>query len=248
MKSRNILIIGATSVIAHHCARIWALEKNTHFFLIGRNIQKLIRVRRDLELRGNKVSCEVLSTDLSNYQSSIHKLGRLLGSRHIDTACIALGDLSSQKDCSKHLSTLFSSLVINSISPVIFIEFIVSIFEKQKIGNLIIFGSVAGDRIRKSNYTYGSSKGFLELYAQGLRHRFFKKNIFVSLVKIGPTKTAMTSKHKNFNHMNLPSDVAEEIVKKISLNEEIIYAPAKWRLIMFFIKNIPNFIFNRINI
>ena len=61
--------------------------------------------------------------------------------------------------------------------------------EKAGRGTLVIIGSVAGDRGRAINYTYGASKGFIERYAQGLDHRLAPKGIRVVLAKPGPTDT-----------------------------------------------------------
>ena len=49
----KILIVGATSAIAEHCARIWA-SKGDSIFLVGRNKKKLNIIESDLKVRGSK--------------------------------------------------------------------------------------------------------------------------------------------------------------------------------------------------
>jgi short-subunit dehydrogenase len=120
---------------------------------------------------------------------------------------------------------------------------------QQNHGTLVLIGSVAGDRGRRSNYVYGASKGLVTRYAQGLQHRFAGTPVKVILVKPGPTDTPMTADFKA-KGMKLASveDVAKSIVSGVAAGKTVIYAPGKWGLIMMVIRHLPNIIFNRMNI
>ena len=48
---KKILIIGATSVIAEHCARLWAARGDI-LYLVARNEKRLTEIASDLKLRG----------------------------------------------------------------------------------------------------------------------------------------------------------------------------------------------------
>ena len=64
--------------------------------------------------------------------------------------------------------------------------------EAQGTGFIVVIGSVAGDRGRKRNYVYGSAKGALHLFLQGLRARLSKTKIHVMTVILGTVDTRMT--------------------------------------------------------
>ena len=131
----------------------------------------------------------------------------------------------------------------------LFAECLATVIQKANQGTIAIIGSVAGDRGRKSNYIYGSAKGLVSRYTQGLQHRFANTPIKVVLIKPGPTDTPMTASFKKRGvKMASPDDVAKSIFDGITKGEALIYAPRKWQLIMLIIQHIPNFIFKKINI
>jgi hypothetical protein len=119
--------------------------------------------------------------------------------------------------------------------------------EKVQQGTLALIGSVAGDRGRKSNYVYGAAKGLVTRYAQGLQHRFAKTLIKIVLIKPGPTATAMTA-HLPQRGLAAADTVAATIVQGIAQGKAVIYAPAKWAVIMMIIIHLPAFIFNKLDI
>jgi short-subunit dehydrogenase len=139
--------------------------------------------------------------------------------------------------------------LVNGVSPVLFAEAFAKHMEILNHGSLAIIGSVAGDRGRKSNYVYGSAKGLVTRYAQGLQHRLANSNVRVSLIKPGPTDTPMTSHLKSMGtKLSTVTEVAQCIVKGVEKGESVIYAPKKWALIMMVIRHLPRLIFNRMDI
>ena len=74
-------------------------------------------------------------------------------------------------------------------------------------------------------------------------------NLKIVLIKPGPTDTPMTA-HLKQQGERLASveDVAGLIVKGINLGKPVVYAPAKWALIMMIIRHLPHLIFNRMDI
>jgi hypothetical protein len=140
-------------------------------------------------------------------------------------------------------------LQINGISPVLYAEAFAIHLARAQHGTLALIGSVAGDRGRRSNYVYGAAKGLVARYAQGLQHRFAGSGVKVVLVKPGPTDTPMTAHLKqNGAKLASPAEVAQAIVKAVACGQAQVYAPGKWRLIMWVVRHMPAFIFNKINI
>jgi len=108
---------------------------------------------------------------------------------------------------------------------------------------------VAGDRGRKSNYVYGAAKGLVTRYAQGLQHRLAKSGVKVVLIKPGPTDTPMTAHLKGSGAKLAGADsVARDIVRGMEKGAPVVYAPAKWAVIMMVIRHLPRFVFNKMDI
>lgn len=245
---KRIAIIGATSSIAEHCARIWAQQGLVELILVGRNQKKLEVVSADLAVRSPNTKIEIVTTDFIDPNAIQTIVDSLFKISPIDIALIAHGTLPDQQDCQNSLALNFNTLEINGISPVLYAEAFAQHMAKINHGSIAIIGSIAGDRGRKSNYVYGASKGLVTRYAQGLQHRFVGTRVSVTLIKPGPTNTPMTAAMKGSENFASPEDVAKTIVSGIESKKAVIYAPAKWQLIMMVIRHMPSFIFNKMNI
>ncbi|MDG5975897.1 short-chain dehydrogenase/reductase SDR [Hydrogenophaga taeniospiralis CCUG 15921] len=247
----RIVIVGATSTMAEHCARLWLQSAPAELVLVGRDEARLQRVASDLAVRSPTSTIEIRTTDFVDGAAIHHFVATLCSTRTPDLVLIAHGTLPNQDTCQLNLSACREALEINGVSPVLFAEAFVTHMQLADRGTLIIIGSVAGDRGRKSNYVYGSAKGMVTRYAQGLQHRLAlaKSHLKVVLVKPGPTATPMTA-HMVGQGPALASveEVARTIVAGAAKGKAVVYAPGKWFVIMMIIRHLPTWIFNKINI
>lgn len=246
---KKIVIVGATSSIAEHCARLWATNTSVDLILIGRDAQRTEQVAIDLRIRSPESSIQVLMADFINPIGIQSLVDEIVSSGPIDYVLIAHGSLPSQPDCQSNIKASSEALYINGISPVLFAEAFANHMQQANKGTLGIIGSVAGDRGRKSNYVYGAAKGLVTRYAQGLQHRLASSNVKVVLIKPGPTDTPMTAQLKEQGaKLASAEDVAKSIVNGMSKGVPVVYAPAKWALIMMIIRHLPRFVFNKMDI
>lgn len=246
---KRIVIIGATSAIAEHCARLWLAKQPVDLTLVGRDAQRIERVATDLKVRSPQSDIRVVQAEFLDPEAINTTVEDIVRAGHVDIALIAHGSLPGQTECQNDLQSCRDALEINGISPVLYAEAFAKEMEKANHGTIALIGSVAGDRGRKSNYIYGAAKGLVTRYAQGLQHRFAGSGVKVVLIKPGPTDTPMTA-HLKGKGVKLASveDVAKQIVEGVELGKPTIYAPRKWWLIMTIIRHIPTVIFNKINI
>lgn len=247
----RIVVIGATSAIAEHCCRLWVQRAACDLLLVARDAAKAERVAQDLRVRSPGSTVEVASLDFLDAGA----IGRLAGQTQaagkgpIDIVLIAHGWLPEQGLVQADLDLCRESLEVNAVSPALFAEAFAALLAKAGRGTLAIIGSVAGDRGRKANYTYGAAKGFIERYAEGLQHRFAGSGVAVVLVKPGPTDTPMAAPMKAQGGRPASVEaVARAMVRGIDARRPCFYAPARWALIMFVVRNLPRFVFNRLDI
>jgi decaprenylphospho-beta-D-erythro-pentofuranosid-2-ulose 2-reductase len=246
---QRIVIIGATSAIAEHCARLWAAQGPLVLTLVGRDMARMQRVRDDLLVRAP--ACDIRACELDFMDSgAIAGLAASLGAEGaLDVVLVAHGSLPDQAGCETDLPACRAALEINGLSPVLFAEAFAEQLGKAGKGTLALIGSVAGDRGRRSNYVYGAAKGMVSRYAQGLQHRFAGSGVRVLLVKPGPTDTPMTAHLKNDGARLAPVEqVARDIVDAVARGKPVLYTPGKWRLIMLIIMHLPAVIFNKLSI
>ncbi len=246
---KKIVIVGATSHIAEHCARRWVQGGPAHLVLVGRNMPRLEVIAQDLRVRSGQSVVETRGVDFADPLAIADLVRELESTGKIDIALIAHGSLPDQSACQADLAMSAQALSINGISPVLFAEAFAGAMQRAGRGALAIIGSVAGDRGRKSNYVYGAAKGLVDRYAQGLQHRLAGTGVTVSLIKPGPTDTPMTAhlKQQGAKLADVES-VAKDIVEGIAVGRAEIYTPKKWALIMAVIRNLPRPVFHRMNI
>lgn len=247
-KYKKIVIIGATSSIAEHCARLWVKENPVNLILVGRDLVKTEIVAADLRVRSSQSMINTLEADFIDPFSIGKLVDNIVAEGQVDIVLIAHGSLPDQVACQNSLISVSDALTVNGISPALFAEAFASHMEKAKTGTLAIISSVAGERGRKSNYIYGAAKSLLSQYTQGLQHRLANTGVKVALIKPGPTNTPMTAHLKQKDQFANVEKVAALIVTGVAQGKSVIYAPGKWLFIMMIIRCLPKFIFNKMDI
>lgn len=246
----KILIVGGTSAIAEHCARLWIKQDACELILLGRDQEKLQRVASDLKVRSPEVKIQLQTVDFLNAAAIQNCINSINQQGAIDLALIAHGNLPNQDRCQNDLIQCQQAIEINAVSPVLFTEIIAKHMIERNHGKLGVIGSVAGDRGRKSNYVYGASKALIDKYVQGLQHRLalIGSDVSATLIKPGPTATPMTAEISGKGKLATPEQVASDIVRGISQGKVTVYTPGKWALIMLVIRNLPFFLFKKMDI
>ncbi|WP_311222583.1 MULTISPECIES: SDR family NAD(P)-dependent oxidoreductase [unclassified Acidovorax] len=246
----TIVIVGATSLIAQHCARQWLqAEPTKRLVLVGRDALRLEGVANDLRVRAPRATVEVVEADLTQAASIEGMVQHVQSLCTPDAVLIAHGDLPDQAQCQQQLLLAQAALVVNGLSPALCAEGFARSMQSTGRGTIGIIGSVAGDRGRKSNYVYGAAKGLVDRYAQGMQHRFAGTGVSVVLIKPGPTDTPMTAALKAGGaKLASVESVAAAVVAGMQRGTPVVYAPAKWALIMLVIRNLPRAIFNKMDI
>ncbi len=244
---KKILVLGATSGIAEATCRLWAAEGHT-LFLVGRNADKLAMVAADLRTRGAvAVYTEVADLDDTEKHPELlaHAINSLTG---LDIAYLAHGILGDQAAAEHDFPHAAQILHTNFIAPVSLLTWLANFCVQRRSGVLAVISSVAGDRGRKSNYLYGSSKAGLSAFLGGLRNRIDREGVTVLSIKPGPIKTAMTAHMPGSNKFADPTKVARTIVAAIDKRRDNLYVPFQWQPIMFVIRHIPERIFKKLNL
>lgn len=245
--ARNIIIIGATSAIAKAVARLYA-HRGDRLYLIARDQERLSQIAEDLKIRGAQsvTSINFDVNDLDSHETIITDAFNALGV--VDIVLIAHGTLPDQSSCQKHSSEMISELHTNAISTTSLLTHFANRLEAQKSGALAVITSVAGARGRQSNYVYGSAKGMISIFLQGLRNRLYKSGVNVLDIKPGFVDTPMTAAFDKGLLWAKPETIAEGIITGIDKKKTMVYLPWFWRVIMLIIRLIPEKIFRMLSL
>lgn len=244
---QKILIIGATSAIAEACAKRFAAQGHS-LYLLARNSSRLESLAQDLRVRGaTSVHCARFEANaLETHQALLEQVKTELNG--LDRVLIAHGTLSDQQACEQSVELTLQELQTNALSVIALLTLLANHFEQQRHGSIAVIGSVAGDRGRQSNYIYGTAKGALSIFLQGMRNRLHKSGVQVLTIKPGFVDTPMTVSFPKGPLWATPEKVALDIDNAIEKKKDVLYTPGFWILIMLIIKSIPERLFKRLSL
>lgn len=242
----KFLILGATSAVARSfCER--TISKGDQVILVGRNKEKIDSLKKHYNTikPGSVVHTFIL--DFNNTDNH-HELATILNRWKVANVLCAWGILGNDKKAQEESSHALEIINSNFTSYVSVLATITPYFEKLNKGSITVITSVAGDRGRQSNYTYGSAKGALSIYLDGMRHRFASSKVSIIDIKPGFIDTPMTADFKKGPLWAKPETIAKDIDYAIIKSRPRIYTPFFWRYIMYVIKNIPFKVFRKLKI
>jgi decaprenylphospho-beta-D-erythro-pentofuranosid-2-ulose 2-reductase len=238
----RVLILGATSAIAAEIAARYA-RRGAQLYLVGRSGDKLAEVC-------SRLGTAVIGWELADLDETSHNaalVGRAIEALGgLDISVIAHGLLGDQRATEQDWAAAEQVLLTNLASPVSLLLPIADHCERARGGHIAVLSSVAGDRGRPRNFTYGAAKAGLTVYLQGLRSRLWPAGVAVHTFKLGPVDTPMTVDHpKNFLFARA-SAVADEIIEGIDRGVAEVYVPRYWRPILGIVRRLPESWFQRV--
>jgi short-subunit dehydrogenase len=241
---QRVLVLGATSAVAAEAAAIYA-RRGARLHLVGRSADKLEAVAARCREAGAEVTSEqadfaALDADAAAIARAVTALGQL------DVALIAHGDLGDQLASERAFDEAERILRVNFTSVVSLLVPLANHLEAAGEGRLAVITSVAGERGRPRNYTYGAAKGALTIYLQGLRSRLYPAGVSVTTLKLGPMDSPMTVDHAKHALFGKPPVVARGIVRAIDARAGEAYVPRVWGAIMSVVRNTPEPVFQRL--
>ena len=119
---------------------------------------------------------------------------------------------------------------------------------EQGHGTLVVLSSVAGERARRSNYVYGSSKAGLDAFAQGLGDALAGSGVGVLVVRPGFVHTKMTAGLDPAPLATTPDKVAEAIVAGLARGSHTVWVPGALRFVMSGLRHLPRPLFRRLDL
>jgi short-subunit dehydrogenase len=164
----------------------------------------------------------------------------------VDIALIAHGDLGDQLASERTFEAAEATLRANFLSVVSLLIPLANRLESERSGRIGVITSVAGERGRPRNYTYGAAKGALNVYLQGLRTRLYASDVSVTTLKLGPVDSPMTRDHEKHALFGKPPKVARDIVRAIDAGASEAFVPSFWSLIMPVVRSTPEAVFQKL--
>jgi short-subunit dehydrogenase len=238
---RRTLILGATSAIAAEVAALCA-ARGDRLWLVGRDPDRLGALVAALGPAVAGHEC----VDFTAFAAAAATVRRAIdGLGGVDRALIAHGWLPDQERTEHDFAYARAVLDANFTSAVALLQPLAAHLAAQASGHLAVITSVAGERGRPRNYTYGAAKRGLGCYLEGLRSSLYRRGVRVHDIKLGPVPTPMSAGHPRNCLWGEKRAVARGIVAAMERRRFAVYLPRHWRLVMAIVRALPECVFQR---
>ena len=242
----TVLILGANAGIGRALAAEFASHQYD-LILAGRDLEELQALAADLSLR-HKVSARAERVDVLNFDALESALAACIAAAgdSLEGVVLCTGYLGDPDAARKDLNEARRILDTNFTGSALALEVMANHFEQKHMGFICALSSVAGDRGRQSNYLYGSAKGGLTTYLQGLRNRLYHSGVHVITIKPGFVDTRMVFGKTKSPLVASPAAVARNIYRAVKRRKNVVYVPWFWRFIMAMVCSIPEGLFKKL--
>ena len=164
----------------------------------------------------------------------------------IDLVIMAFGVLGDQGNFDQDAVAAAEAVTVNYVGGVSSGLAVAAQFRKQGHGRLVVLSSVAGERTRKSNFVYGSSKAGIDAFAQGLGDSLVGTGATVLIVRPGFVHSAMTAGLAAVPFSTTPEAVAEATVRGLHAAKRTVWAPGILRYVFMILRHLPGAVFRRL--
>lgn len=242
---QSVLVLGGGSEIA--LATVRALPKNrlSRIVLAGRP-----RDSRETATAGliddGFVGVEAIDFDAAATDTHAQIIDAVFDAGDIDLVILAFGVLTDQSAIEDDPTLGVQMATTNYTGAISAGLHVARRLRRQGHGSLVVLSSVAGDRARRSNFVYGSTKAGLDAFAQGLGDALVGSGAHVLVVRPGMVRTRMSAGLPEAPMTTDPEQVAIAIVTGLRKGKSTIYVPGPLRFVMGAIKAMPKPVFRRL--
>src|SRR6202051_1849397 len=166
----------------------------------------------------------------------------------IDVAIVAFGLLGDAEELWQNQRKAVQIAEVNYTAAVSVGVLLAEKMRAQGFGQIIAMSTVAGERVRRSNFVYGSTKAGLDGFYLGLGEALREYGVRVLVIRPGQVRTRMSAHIKEAPLTVDKEDVAELAVNAAARGKELVWAPTAFRYVMVVLRHIPRSIFRKLPI
>ncbi|MFB7306315.1 decaprenylphospho-beta-D-erythro-pentofuranosid-2-ulose 2-reductase [Streptomyces sp. NPDC056192] len=241
---QSLLLLGGTSRIGLATARRLIARRTRTVWLAGRPSPGLESAAAELRALG----AYVRTVDFDALDSGSHEtaLGKIFTEGDIDMVLLAFGILGDQERDEEEPLSAVRVAQTNYTGAVSAGLVCAGALQEQGHGSLVVLSSVAGERARRADFIYGSSKAGLDAFAQGLGDALHGTGVHVMVVRPGSVRSGTTAGMAGAPLATTPEAVADAIVTGLRRRSETVWVPGALRVVMSALRHVPRPLFRRL--
>ena len=244
-RPQSVLVLGGASEIAQAIVAGLVPGRCRTVVLAGRPSERLEAAAGAARAAGAD-TVEIVAfdtTDLAGSPAVIEAVFERFGD--IDLVLAAAGALGDQSEMENDPAAAAQLITTNFTGLAGALLAVAGRMRVQGHGRLVVISSVAGERARKANFIYGSTKSGLDAFAQGLGDSLVGSGVSITIVRPGFVVGRMTEGMDPAPFSTTPDAVANAVIKGIESGAEVVYAPPVLRWVFAVMRHLPRAVWRR---
>lgn len=241
---QSVLLLGGTSDIALATAERWAETCRPRILLAARPTRR----RAESAHRLVELGLEVEELDFEAEAPEDHPavLDRAFAAGDLDVAVVAFGVLGDEEEAWQDHAAALAHARINYVAAVSVGVLLAERMRRQGHGTIVALSSVAGERVRRSNFVYGSTKAGMDSFFLGLGEALRPEGVQVCVVRPGFVHTKMTAGRSAAPLSVTAEQVAEAAVDAVANRRDLVWVPVAMRPVMSGLRHVPRALFRKL--
>jgi NAD(P)-dependent dehydrogenase (short-subunit alcohol dehydrogenase family) len=245
---QHAIVVGASSGIGAEVARQAAAD-GCRVALLARREDELRRLADEINAQAGERRAVFFAHDVTQYDevpALFQEVCRSLGG--LDAIIYAAGVMPRVAPDEYTFANDRTVVEVNLLGAIAWLNEAAQRFAQARAGVICAISSVAGDRGRSGNPVYCASKAGLDTYLEALRNRLGRLGVAVVTVKPGPVDTPMTRGLDRLPMLTAPKTAARLILGAAHRRRNVAYIPRQWRPIMWVVRSVPSWLFQRMKV
>lgn len=163
----------------------------------------------------------------------------------IDTAIAAFGVLGDQELAENSGGEVARVLHTDFTAQAVLLTELSARMRTRHTGQLVAFSSIAGARVRRPNYVYGSAKAGLDGFCQGMQDALQGTGVTLTVVRPGFVIGRMTAGMEPAPLSTTPGVVADAVVDALAAGHTDVWVPRALGLLARVMRLVPRALWRR---
>ncbi len=181
--------------------------------------------------------------DLASHGPLVDKLVGEYGA--IGTAVVAFGILGDQVRAEADPAQAVAIVHTDYVAQISVLTSLANAMRDAGRGSMVVFSSVAGVRVRRANYVYGSAKAGLDGFASGLSDALHGTGVRLLIVRPGFVIGRMTAGMDPAPLSSTPAQVAAATARALARGRRTVWVPWALRPLFFGLRLLPQVVWRR---
>jgi decaprenylphospho-beta-D-erythro-pentofuranosid-2-ulose 2-reductase len=243
---QSVVVLGGTSEIAREILQMLATGRCRSMVLAGRDTAALERAGDGLREKVQRV--ETVSFDAAATGEADKVITRCFeaAGEPVDLVIMAVGELGHQEQDEQDPDRIARMVTVNLTWPAAALTAVAGRLRTQGHGRIVVLSSLAGYRVRRANFVYGSTKAGLDGFALGLSEALRGSGASLHVVRPGFVHTKMTEGRPAAPFAVGPERVAADVVRGLGRGQTVIWSPAALRFVFSTFRLLPQAVWRRL--